>query len=318
MTEPAIATSAHPQRKAGSQPPAGPEAPRTPSTTGWLAFSALAWLLVTLLFYRTAFTGEAGDSSLVMAAILLPQVVQANLLAGVAVGLWSTLVLGRRKPWAERGVGRWAVGTAAGLLTGTLASGAVLLAYGMSARAVGVVAIAVGVAGALGGALGAIRPARILAAGLSATLLVLVFLNVVALFSTPLLDAFGSGDTAADRYSANGLLAGTTAIIAGLLAGLVAYWRIRRAAARSGDTPKWPVYLAAGASAGLLLIVAHFCTRLGVAQLLSMAEGEISADTEILSFIAASRLNTGLVVLFVGAITTTIAYGRTLPKAVRD
>lgn len=318
MTEPAIATSTEPVRRSGAEPPAAPTPPRAPSTTGWLAFSALAWLLVTLLFYRTAFTGEAGDWSLVMAAILLPQVIQANLLAGAAVGLWSTLALGRRKPWAERGVGRWAVGTAAGLLTGTLASGAVLLAYGMSARAVGVVAVAVGVAGALGGALGAIRPARILAAGLSAALLVLIFLNVVALFSTPLLNAFGSGDTAAERYSANGLLAGTTAIIAGLIAGLAAYWRIRRATMRSGDTAKWPVYLAAGAAAGLLLIVAEFCTRLGVAQLLSLAEADISADSEILSFIAASRLNTGLVVLFVGALTTTIAYGRSLPKAARD
>ncbi|MEV0458392.1 hypothetical protein [Catellatospora methionotrophica] len=318
MTEPATATSAHPQRKAAALPPAAPEAPRTPSTTGWLAFLALGWLVVALLFYRTAFAGDDGDYKLVLAAVLLPLVIQANLLAGAAVGLWSTLALGRRKPWAEHGPGRWGVGTAAGLLTGTLASGAILLAYGMSARAVGVVAVAVGVAGALGGALGAIRPARILAAGLSAALLVLVFLNVVALFSTPLLDAFGSGDTAAERYSANGLLAGTTAVIAGLVAGLAAYWRIRRAAARSGDTPKWPIFLAAGASAGLLLIIAEFCTRLGVAQLLSLAEKDISADTEILSFIAASRLNTGLVVLFVGAITTTIAYGRTLPKAVRD
>ncbi|MEV4413408.1 hypothetical protein [Catellatospora sp. NPDC049609] len=310
MTEPATATPA--QRAAE---PAAPDGARTPSTTGWLAFAALAWLLVALLFYRTAFTGTQGDYNLVLASVLLPLVVQASLVAGAAVGLWSTLALGRRRPWADRGAGRWAVGAAAGLLTGTLASGAVLLAYGMSARAVGVVAIAVGASGALGGALGAIRPARILAAGLSAALAVLVFLNVMALFSTSLLDAFGGGDTAAERYEANGLLAGMIAIVAGLIAGLVAYWRIRRAARRAGDAPSWPVYLAAGAAAGLMLIVAELCTRLGVAQLLSLATADITADSEILSFIAASRRNTGLVVLFVGAITTIVAFGRSLPKA---
>jgi hypothetical protein len=314
MTEPATATSAQPQR------PAEPDGARTPSTTGWLAFSALAWLLVALLFYRTAFTGAEGDYNLVLAAMLLPLVVQASLVAGAAVGLWSTQALGRRRHWADRGAGRWAVGAGAGLLTGTLASGAVLLAYGMSARAVGVVAIAVGASGALGGALGAVRPARILAAGLSAALAVLVFLNVMARFSTPLLDAFGSGDTAADHYAANGLLAGTTAMVAGLIAGLVAYWRVRHAARRAGDSPAWPVYLAAGAAAGILLIVAELCIRLGVSQLLSLASADISADADILSFAAASRRNTGLVVCFVGAITTIIAYGRSLPKktAARD
>lgn len=315
MTEPAIATTAQPQQRGAAQPSA-PDGARIPSTTGWLAFSALGWLVVALLFYRTSFNGgDGGDSSLVLAAVALPRVVQASLVAGAAVGLWSTLALGRRKPWADQGAGRWAVSTAAGLLTGTLASGAVLLAYGMSARAVGVVAIAVGVAGALGGALGAIRPARILAAGLSAALAVFIFLNSMALFSTPLLEAFGSGETAADRYAANGLLAGTIALVAGLIAGIVAYWRIRRAGARSGDTPKWPVYLAAGAASGVLLIVAEFCTRLGVSQLLSLASGDITGDEWFQSISAASRLNTGLVVLFVGAITTIVAYGRTLPKA---
>jgi hypothetical protein len=313
MTEPAIAPTAPAPRRDAEKAPAAPE--RAPSTTGWLAFSALAWLVVALLFYRTAFTGGAGDYSVVLAAVLLPLVVQASLVAGAAVGLWSTLALGRRTPWAGHGPGRWAVGTAAGLLTGTLASGAILLAYGMSARAVGVVAIAVGLAGALGGALGAIRPARILAAGLSAALAVLVFLNVMALFSGSLLDVFGSDDTAAGRYAANGLLAGTIAFVAGLIAGLIAYWRVRRAVARSGEPAKWPIFLAAGAAAGLLLIVAEFCARVGVSQLLPLATGDIAADTEILSFIAASRLNTGLVVLFIGGITAMIAFGRTLPKS---
>lgn len=312
MTEPATATST--QRAAE---PAAPDGARQPSTTGWLAFSALAWLLVALLFYRTAFTGAAGDYNLVLASLLLPLVVQASLVAGAAVGLWSTLALGRRRQWADRGAGRWAVGIAAGLLTGTLASGAVLLAYGMSARAVGVVAIAMGASGALGGALGAVRPARILAAGLTAALAVLVFLNVMALFSTPLLDAFGSGDTAADRYEANGLLAGSLAVIAGLIAGLVAYTRLRRAAKRAGDSPAWPVYLAAGAAAGIMLSVAELAVRLGVAQLLALASADITADAEILDFIAASRRNTGLVVLFTGAITAIIAYGRSLPKPTR-
>ncbi|BCJ70873.1 hypothetical protein CS0771_04170 [Catellatospora sp. IY07-71] len=314
MTEPATATSAQ-QRTAG---PGAPDGAHRPSPTGWLAFSALAWLLVALLFYRTAFTGAEGDYNLVLASLLLPLVVQASLVAGAAVGLWSTLALGRRRQWADRGAGRWAVGIAAGLLTGAVASGAVLLAYGMSARAVGVVAIAMGASGALGGALGAVRPARILAAGLTGALAVLVFLNVMALFSTPLLDAFGGGDTAADRYEANGLLAGSLAVIAGLIAGFLAYTRLRRAAKRAGDSPSWPVYLAAGAAAGIMLSVAELAVRLGVAQLLALASADITADAEILDFIAASRRNTGLVVLFVGAITAIIAYGRSLPKPTRD
>jgi hypothetical protein len=271
-----------------------------PARGGWLAFVAVAWLVLVLAALRKSLVPDSGDLALAMAAGSLLQLTLAGILAGAAMGLWAAGQLTRFP--------RPLVTSVAGLVTGVLASLAVLFVRGMPSGAIWVLALALGLAGAIGGGLSVVRPAVMVRAGVIATLVNLAFFNVMQFNSSWLLEVFGADGTDAGNKAAGGYLSFTQAALAGLLGGYLAYRVVRR----SGLTLRWPSYLLAGGIPGLLWIVGDIITRVGVARLLTLASVDPDGDKVIMHSLGASRINTGLMLFFVGGLTAMIAFGRTL------
>jgi hypothetical protein len=95
-------------------------------------------------------------------------------------------------------------------------------------------------------------------------------------------------------------------VLSGLVAGLVAYFLLRRGG------PPWPLFALAGAGPGLLLILAEILMRTAGARVLELAGKVSQLELTVQQILSGSRLNSALIVLFVGAITAIIAVGRTL------
>jgi hypothetical protein len=154
----------------------------------------------------------------------------------------------------------------------------------------------------------------VLSAGLAAAIFGPFLLDVLPnLWQGHLLRLFGAGDTVASQFSAVRTLSIVEALTAGLVAGLVAFWYLRRSRAAVGFLG----YLGAGAAPGLLLLIAEAVTRVGGARLFNAA-GNLSAfDRVVIDYTNGSRLNHHLVVFFVGAIVALIGFGVTLKPAAR-
>jgi hypothetical protein len=275
-------------------------------STAVLLALALVWL-ATMLWSAHASIRGAGDPviAVIQAALALPVVIAATMLASAAAGL-ATL---HRLP----GVGprlRWLVGAASGLVVGALAGGLILFGYGHRSSIL-LLAGSVLVAGALGGLLGAVQPGEVIAAGLAGTLgafLIDVALNA---FQHPLLHAFGAGNSTLAQLQAASRLALTGSLLGGLGAGVIAYWYLRR----SGTGARLFGYLGAGAVPGLVLLVVEAITRVGGAQLFSLTGGLSTADRAVVNYLGNSRLDHALVVFFVGAIVALLCFGRGLRPA---
>jgi hypothetical protein len=134
-------------------------------------------------------------------------------------------------------------------------------------------------------------------------------------FKENLISLYGAGDDASSRLSAAGWAALTTAVISGLVAGIVAYFYLRWTQRRAGTQAlRWPAYAIAGAGPGLALMVAEVIVRTLGSRVLTLA-GEVSeADGTVQRMLDESRVNYALVVLFVGAISAIVAFGRSLPS----
>ena len=286
-------------------------------TRGWgpgvLAALALAWLAVVLWSAHATISGTRADATVALAsaALALPLVVAASLVAGAAVGIASSDLLGRRYgAVAERVPVRFAASAGGGLAVGLLCAVLVLAGYGTSA-AIAVLAAAVGAAATLGGVLGGLRPAAVVGAALGGTLAWFVVGLFQGAYAGRLMHLFGAGDTLASQVRATSWLSFVVSVVGGLVAGLSAYGYLRRR-----DTGlRWPAYLAAGAGPGLLILLSDLVTRVGGARLLAVAGSVGADDRAAIGYLGTARLNTALVVLFVGALTTVIAFGRTLKPA---
>jgi hypothetical protein len=198
---------------------------------------------------------------------------------------------------------RVGAGAVAGLVIGGLAGAYTLLTWGVGGP-VTTLAVMFAVAGVLGGALPAQLPRPVAAAGLAATLAVFV----IGFGASLLKERMISGS--ADLRSANGYFLATVALVSAVAAGLLAFWRLRRASTEM----RWPMYLAAGAVPGLMLLLAEAVTRVGGTQLVSLVVAGNRLDSSRFTGAAESRLNHALVVLFLGGITALVAVGRTLPR----
>lgn len=311
-------------RTSDTGPEHGYGAPPSPRT-GLLLALGVAWLAAVLLVARASIMVN-GELALITAAIALPTVIATSVLAGAVSGLTAVGALTARRPeWTARLALRAALAVLAGLLAAGLGSMVILVNSG-AYPSVTVLVAAVCTAGGVGGALGAVRPASVGAAGLTAALAVLVIGFALRLFKDPLLTVFGAGESTPSRLSAAGWFALTEALVSGVTAGLVAFWCLRRAHRRdagrwagpAGSAARrpalgWPAYLAAGATTGVVLLLAEAVTRLGGARLLELAGSVSELDRTALRLAGSARLNYALVVLFLGAILAMIAFGRTLP-----
>ncbi|MEU5722595.1 hypothetical protein ABZ783_12315 [Micromonospora sp. NPDC047738] len=323
------------------QPSTDPaDEPATPEGTGRpayapgavvLALLAVGWLAAMLWSTRAAISSAAaGVTAISLSAYALPGVICAALVAGAAVALAVTNPLGRATL-------RFLAAVGTGLLVGFAAAVAINLTYADNATT-NTIAGTTAAAAIIGGALAGARNARMVGGLASATLAAQVFVVLFSRARDPLSDLFGAGDTQQSMLDAAKWVSRTESLLAGLIAGLVAFgyltWARRRAARRDGSAAdssrsrggelelsqlRWPAYLVAGAGPGLLLLLTEVIIRIGGRDLLNLAAALSEADQVAQTSLGTSRLDNGIWVLFVGALTTLIAFGRTLgPRTVEE
>lgn len=290
----------------------------TGTGAGVLAVIALAWLGVTLWSARAEVRSPGdGTMAITSAAYALPTVIPASLVGGAAIGLAVGALLARRlgdRPWP-----RFGATIGAGLLTG-LASAALVALGSSGGSAIMALGATIALAATLGGAVTGVRASAVVGATVAAALGVFALSFVIKIFRAELVSffLFGADETPASRFSAQGWFAATTALGSGLVAGLIAFFYLRRTTRYGREAPRWPAYLVAGAGTGLMLLLTELITRIGGAQVLTVA-GSVSEDDQAFQDLTnASRINSGLVVLFLGAITAIIAFGRTLRAPDRE
>ncbi|GAA4450478.1 hypothetical protein [Phytohabitans houttuyneae] len=307
MTDQSSVTEAVRARRAETPAAEGPPA----FGASVLAVIALAWLAAMMWSSHAEITSGEGTLAITSAAMSLPTVISAGLVAGAAASLAVGHLLRRlRTPL------RFAASVGAGLAVGVIAALVVISSYG-GGEASTVLAGTLAAAVTAGGALAAVRARAVAGAIVAAGLVVFAVEQVLDNFQPHLMSLYGSKDDPSSRLSASGWSALTIAVCTGLAAGLVAYFYLRRAARRAGEeavAPKWPAYAIAGAGPGLLLGAAEFIIRTLGADVLALAGSVSEADATAQQMMDSSRVNNALVVLFVGAIVAIIMFGRTMPK----
>jgi hypothetical protein len=279
---------------------------------GTITVLALAWLLAMLSSARRAIGDSPDDSPLAVtrAALELPQVISASLIAGIAVGLVLSNVIARYRPSAGPLL-RLAAGAGGGVVIGLLVATPILLEYD-GLPSILVLSGAVATAAALGGLLAGVRHRVVVAAGACGALGVFVVGLVERAFEPDLRGLFGAGESPESVLVAAGWAVLTASLVAGLVAGLLGYLYLRR----TGPAQlRWPAYLVAGAMPGLLVLLAELVTRLGGTRLFQLVSAVSDDDQQVLDYFHGARLNRALVVLFVGALVAIFLLGRTLRPA---
>ncbi|MEU4479356.1 hypothetical protein AB0F68_15005 [Micromonospora sp. NPDC023966] len=299
---------------------AAPAGGRLPYAPGALVLAVLSvgWLAAMLWSTRAAITSAAaGVTAISLSAYALPGVITAALAAGAAVALAATNRLGRATL-------RFLAAVGAGLLVGLAAAVAVNLTYADNATT-NTIAGTTAAAAIIGGAMAGARNARAVGALAAATLAAQIFVVLFSRARDPLSDLFGAGETQQSMLDAAKWVSRTESLLAGLIAGLVAYlylaWARRRDERRDGVAAevRWPAYLVAGAGAGLLLLLTEVIIRVGGRGLLDLAAALSEADQVAQTALGTSRVDNAIWVLFVGALTALILFGRTLgPRAADD
>ncbi|MEV4120654.1 hypothetical protein [Micromonospora sp. NPDC049645] len=287
-----------------------------------LALLALGWLAAMLWSTREAInSAAAGVTAISLSAFALPGVISAALVAGAAVALAGGNQLARRYgDWATL---RFAGAIGAGMVVGLAAAVAINLTY-FDTSTTNVIAGTTAAAAIIGSALAGARTAPAIGAVVTAALGTLIFVVAFSQARDPLFDLFGAGDSQESLVNAAKWVSRTESLVAGLLAGLLAFgyltWARRRAVRRDPEAPalRWPAYLVAGAGPGLLLLLAEVIIRIGGRSLLDLASALSDADAVAQTSLGTSRVDNGIWVLFVGALTALIAFGRTLGPAHAD
>ncbi|QSB13889.1 hypothetical protein JQS43_20405 [Natronosporangium hydrolyticum] len=307
-----------PAPAAGDQPApvtvsGGQPTPVAPAA-GVLAVLALAWLLAMLSSARQAI-GDSPDAdplTVTRAALELPQVISASLIAGIAVGLTAVNLLSRLAgAAARRRLPRFGTGAGAGLLTGVAVATPILLGYD-GLPSILVLSGAVAAAAMLGGLLAGVREGAVVAAGAVGALVVFVVGLLERIFEGDLRSFFGAGETAESVIAASGWASLTASLAAGVAAGAVGYVYLRRV---GGPNLRWPAFLVAGALPGLLILIAEAVTRIAGTRLFQLVSAASADDQAVLNYFNAARFNRALIVLVVGAVVATVLIGRTLRAA---
>ncbi|MBB2947881.1 hypothetical protein FB565_007652 [Actinoplanes lutulentus] len=274
-----------------------------------LAAAALAWTAAMLWSARVTITGRANaEMEVTSTAYALPGAVSADLVAGAAVALLVLTLIGSRRTLGA--TVRFAVATGAGLLVGVL-SAVTMITINTAGSLYAIVGGTVAAAATIGGALAGFRIPRVITAAVAASVGVFVLGFVLNLFQSPVLDLLGADDTASSANAAQWFSYGQAAL-SGLAAGLIAYFLLRKAEV------KWPFYTLAGAGPGLVVVIGEILSRTAGAEVLELAGKVSPLDQLAQQILSTARLNSGLVVLFVGAMTAMLAVGRTLSPTDED
>jgi hypothetical protein len=337
MTERSVGarrTAARPGAEpAGGVPPEAQGRTKTaPAGGAWVPWTVaglgIVWLVAKLWSAYEQIHANAGDSvAVATAALAIPAVVQATALGGRGGGLAVRMAT---EAWRVRRTGappiawlRCLAAAAGGLVIGLAAMGAILGAYG-DVPSIGGVAVAVALTGLIAGALAGLgrRPAVVAAAlaGALGSFVVDTILNSGTVLGH-MMAALGAGSDAitdcdqgtaaaacAKVVNANSLVSHIDSLVAGLAAGLVAYWYLRR----RGAGARFPAYLVAGGATGVLLLATEVLTHVGGGGLLHVARSISADDRTVIDLLAGNRVIHGLLVMFIGALAALIAFGRTL------
>jgi hypothetical protein len=291
---------------------------QAPSRGLLLAGVGIVWMAGMLWSARATITGRHdAEMEVTSTAYAMPGAVSASLVAGAAVAL-AVLASATRGGRAPGVTVRFVIATGTGLAIGLLGA-LTIITINTDAWLYAVVGGTVAAAATIGGALAGFRYRRVTAAVCWGAVTVFVVGFVLTVLQDALLPILGSGDTAASRTSAATWFGLLQAVLGGLACGIVAYRVLRRARRRSGGVDLgWPQYALAGAGPGLLLVVGEALTRTAGSRVLELAGKVSELELTVQQMLSGSRLNNGLVVLFVGAFTAIIAVGRTLSPARAD
>jgi hypothetical protein len=269
---------------------------------------SLVWLVGIMWSAHASIARETALASVSVgaAAISLPGVIVACLVAGVATGLAAAARFAGSSGagWRRRVL----VAVGGGLLIGLAAAGVIVSEYGHG-PAMTVLALAAAAAGAIGGALTIVRPIAAIGGGVAAMLGVFAVGAGLALVQHPLKSLLGAGDTVSSQVIAADRLFHLSALVSGCAAGLIAFAFLRRRGHR------WPWFMLAGALPGLILLAGEVITRLGGMPLLT-AVGQLSIfDQFSVDDSARLRLSNALIVGFAGAVVAIVAVGMTMKSA---
>jgi len=288
-----------------------PDAERSSSNGFLLALAALIWMAAMLWSARATITGGSdAEMEVTSTAYALPGAVTGSLVAGAAVALALITRLTRRRELGS--TVRFAIATGAGLVLGALGA-LVIITINTEGWIYAVVGGTVAASATIGGALAGFRQPRVLAAVCWAAIAVFLVGFVLNVFQDPVLKALGSGSTEASQTSAANWFTFLQSFLSGLAAGLIAYAALRRSRRRaSGSDVAWPLYALAGAGPGLLLVVGEALTRTAGSRVLELAGKVSELELVVQRLLSGARFNSALIVLFVGAISATIAVGRTI------
>ena len=284
-----------------------------------LAGAALVWMAAMLWSARATITGGAdAETTVTNTAYALPGAVSASLVAGAAVGLAIVTMITRRR--ALGSTTRFVIAIVSGLIVGLLGA-LVIFTINTAGWVFAVVAGTVAAASTIGSALGGFRASHVVSAVCWAALAVFVlgFVLNTRDVQSPLLSLLGSGKSQTSQSNAASWFTFLQSVLSGLTAGLVGYSVLRRAR-RRGDVVNlsWPLYAIAGAGPGLLLVVGEGLTRTAGSRVIDLA-GQVSVlELVVQKMLGGARLNSALIILFAGAITAIIAFGRTLKPAVDE
>lgn len=271
-----------------------------------LALAGAAYLAGMLLSARITITDtEQVEFEVVSAAYAMPGVVAAAVVAGLTIAL---AVLARRSFGTSV---RFAVATGTGLVVGALAA-IPLFTINTEGWIYAVAAGTVAAAATIGGALAGFRHPRVGNAAGWAAIAVFGVGVVLAFLQDDLLPVFGWGNSSESQAAAAGYWGYAQGLLGGVAAGLVAYFLMRRARRRSGEDLRWPLYAAAGALPGLMIVIAEILDRTAGKRVLDLAAKVSELDSTVQQLLSTTRLNNGLIVMFVGAFVAMVAVGRTM------
>ena len=287
------------------------EPARAASRSLVLALTGVLWAAAMLWSARATITSRAdAEMEVTSTAYAMPGAVSASLVAGAAIALavLAFLTRGGREPGVTV---RFLIAIGTGLVVGLLGALAIIT-INTEGWIYAVVGGTIAAAATIGGALAGFRYPRVTAAVCWGAVAVFLVGVVLTFLQDDLLPVFGAGDSSASQVDAADYFGYAQGVLGGLAAGLVTYRILRRARRHSGSDLRWPLYALAGAGPGLLLVVGEILTRTAGARVLELAGKVSELELTVQQMLSGSRLNNGLIVLFVGAFVAMLAVGRTL------
>jgi len=280
-------------------PPKASTEPRPGRPTLWVLGIAAVLLLAGVLYslYRQTGMADGLDQTGVMIltlSLFSPIIVSA--FAGAAFGLIAPrLVKGPQKATAALGF----------TVLGLVAAVAVYLLFMVDASIALAVALVLFGSALIGGAFTLPKRSLPVAAGLWATLLLLVFMFLRGLLEST------SIELSSDPLEEYGMIGTASPFIIGLACGMLTFAYLRK---RKGDT-KMMGYLLAGAFPGAVWLVATIAAQIGVEVLLAIGIDNLSVlDDGYLAMAFQSQYNGSMTAMFAGAFCSVLAYGLLMPK----